>query len=50
MLSSFPSITSRIQKTLRGSADDIGWLLRAPEFAPVVDGTARFLEILDTIR
>ncbi|XP_031383065.1 uncharacterized protein LOC116197156 isoform X2 [Punica granatum] len=44
------SIISRVQKTLRGSADDIGWLQWTPGMAPVVDGTSRFLELLDAIR
>ncbi|KAK1550370.1 hypothetical protein Q3G72_018103 [Acer saccharum] len=44
------SITSRVRKTLRGSSDDIGWLQRTPGMAPVEDGTARFLELLEAIR
>lgn len=35
---------------MRGSADDIGWLQRAADMPPVVDGTERFSEILDDIR
>lgn len=44
------SITSRVRKTLRGSSDDIGWLQHTPGMAPVEDGTARFLELLESIR
>lgn len=44
------SIISRVQRTLRGSSDDIGWLQRTPGVCPVIDGTSRFLELLDKIR
>ncbi|KAI4379398.1 hypothetical protein MLD38_005702 [Melastoma candidum] len=44
------SIASRIQTTLRGSSDDIGWLQRTAGMTPIEDGTARFLEILEAIR
>ncbi|KAI3962844.1 hypothetical protein MKW92_037284 [Papaver armeniacum] len=44
------SLISRIQKTLRGSSDDIGWLQRAEDMPPVEDGTARFRELLQDIR
>lgn len=44
------SLIDRVQRTVRGSADDIGWLKRAPEMPPVVHGTERFMEILDEIR
>ncbi|XVF88600.1 hypothetical protein PTKIN_Ptkin19aG0064000 [Pterospermum kingtungense] len=44
------SIRSRMQTTLRGSSDDIGWLQRTPGMAPVENGTARFLELLDAVR
>lgn len=44
------SIISRMERTLRGSSDDIGWLQRTPGMAPVEDGTARFLELLEAIR
>ncbi|XVE54214.1 hypothetical protein DITRI_Ditri03aG0062700 [Diplodiscus trichospermus] len=44
------SIKSRIQKTLRGSSEDIGWLQHTPGMAPVENGTARFLELLEAIR
>lgn len=40
----------RISKTLHGSSDDIGWMQRDPELAPVIDGTARFQELLETVR
>ncbi|KAI3983675.1 hypothetical protein MKX01_001079 [Papaver californicum] len=44
------SLISRIQKTLRGSSDDIGWLQRAEDMPPVEDGTDRFRELLQDIR
>lgn len=44
------SFISRFQKSLHGSADDIGWLQWTPGMAPVIDGTSRFLELLDAIR
>ncbi|KAL3744913.1 hypothetical protein ACJRO7_014079 [Eucalyptus globulus] len=44
------SIISRVQRTLHGSSDDIGWLQYDPDMAPVEDGTSRFLEILEAIR
>ncbi|XP_021807100.1 uncharacterized protein LOC110750994 isoform X2 [Prunus avium] len=44
------NLASRVQKTLQGSADDIGWLLRTPGMPGVEDGTARFLELLAGIR
>lgn len=44
------SIMSRVQRTLHGSSDDIGWLQYNPDMAPVEDGTSRFLEILEAIR
>lgn len=44
------SLIERARKTVRGSADDIGWLQRAPGMPPVEDGTERFMEILDDIR
>ncbi|XP_031502692.1 uncharacterized protein LOC116265870 [Nymphaea colorata] len=48
--SMFQSLVSRVQKTLRGSSDDIGWLQREPGFPPVEDGTGRFMELLEGIR
>ena len=44
------STISRIRKTLLGSSADIGWLQGSPGMPPVVDGTARFLELLSEIR
>ncbi|KAH0672524.1 hypothetical protein KY290_026616 [Solanum tuberosum] len=44
------SVISRVRTTLRGSSDDIGWLQQATEMAPVVDGSARFRELLQDIR
>ncbi|CAI9101305.1 OLC1v1038598C2 [Oldenlandia corymbosa var. corymbosa] len=46
----FQGLIERVKKTVRGSADDIGWLQRAPDLPPVEDGTERFIEILDDIR
>ncbi|GLT39594.1 hypothetical protein SLA2020_137770 [Shorea laevis] len=46
----FQGLIERAQRTVRGSADDIGWLQRDPEMPPVEDGTERFVEILDNIR
>lgn len=46
----FSSVVSRVMKTLHGSSDDIGWLQSAPGMAPVEDGSARFLELLQGIR
>lgn len=43
-------LIDRARRTVRGSADDIGWLQRDPSMPPVEDGTERFLEILDNIR
>lgn len=43
-------VVSRVLKTLHGSSDDIGWLQSAPGMAPVVDGSARFVELLQGIR
>ncbi|XP_057493992.1 uncharacterized protein LOC130779388 isoform X2 [Actinidia eriantha] len=44
------SVISRVKKTLHGSSDDIGWLQHTPGMAPVEDGSARFLELLQYIR
>lgn len=44
------SLVERARRTVRGSADDIGWLLRDSRMPPVEDGTERFLEILADIR
>lgn len=43
-------LIDRARRTVRGSADDIGWLQRDLSMPPVEDGTERFLEILDNIR
>ncbi|XP_059638188.1 uncharacterized protein LOC132280087 [Cornus florida] len=44
------SVISRVQKTLNGSSNDIGWLQHTPGMAPVEDGSARFLDLLQGIR
>ncbi|XWS35631.1 hypothetical protein CRYUN_Cryun20dG0013400 [Craigia yunnanensis] len=49
-ISIFQGLIERAQRTVRGSADDIGWLKRDPEMPSVEDGTERFTEILDNIR
>ncbi|XP_059651623.1 uncharacterized protein LOC132299162 [Cornus florida] len=49
-ISLFQGLIERARRTVRGSADDIGWLQRASEMPPVEDGTERFIEILDDIR
>ncbi|GAB2298821.1 hypothetical protein Dimus_032899 [Dionaea muscipula] len=49
-ISLFQGLIERARRTIRGSADDIGWLQRDPSMPPVEDGTQRFLEILDLIR
>lgn len=49
-ISIFQGLIERARRTVRGSADDIGWLQRAPGMPPVEDGTERFMEILDNIR
>ncbi|KAL2319951.1 hypothetical protein Fmac_028920 [Flemingia macrophylla] len=49
-ISIFQSLIERARRTVRGSADDIGWLQRDPGMPPVEDGTERFLEILDNIK
>ncbi|GER28805.1 alpha/beta-Hydrolases superfamily protein [Striga asiatica] len=41
---------TRVLKTLHGSSDDIGWLQCTPGMAPVVDGSARFLDLLQSVR
>jgi hypothetical protein len=45
----FQGLIERARRTVRGSADDIGWLQRAPEMPPVEDGTDRFNKILEDI-
>ncbi|KAE8038622.1 hypothetical protein FH972_011115 [Carpinus fangiana] len=49
-ISIFKSLIDRARRTVRGSADDIGWLQRASGMPPVEDGTGRFMEILDNVR
>ncbi|CAI0445894.1 unnamed protein product [Linum tenue] len=49
-ISIFQGLIERARRTVRGSADDIGWLQCAPGMPPVEDGTERFMEILDSIR
>lgn len=44
------STASRVLRTLHGSSGDIGWLQRDPGMPPVEDGSARFLELLQSIR
>lgn len=46
----FQGLVERARKTVRGSADDIGWLQQDQSLPPTEDGTARFLEILDAVR
>lgn len=46
----FQGLIEKVRRTVRGSADDIGWLQRDPDMPPVEDGTERFTEILDEIR
>ena len=46
---SFIRLIERARRTVRGSADDIGWLQRDPEMPPVEDGTDRFNKILEDI-
>lgn len=46
----FQGLIERARRTVRGSADDIGWLQRDPDMPPVEAGTERFTEILDSIR
>jgi hypothetical protein len=43
-------LIDRARRTVRGSADDIGWLQHAQGMPPVEDGTERFQEILDEIK
>ncbi|KAK1307386.1 hypothetical protein QJS10_CPA10g00936 [Acorus calamus] len=46
----FQGLISRARRTVRGSADDIGWLQHSPGMPPVEDGTKRFMELLDNVR
>jgi hypothetical protein len=43
-------LVERARKTVRDSADDIGWLQQDKSLPTTADGTARFLEILDSVR
>lgn len=49
-ISLFQGLIEKARRTVRGSADDIGWLQRDPDMPPVEDGTERFMEVLDSIR
>ncbi|KAK4414625.1 E3 ubiquitin-protein ligase BRE1-like 1 [Sesamum alatum] len=49
-ISMFQGLIERVRRTVRGSADDIGWLQHAEDMPPVEDGTGRFMEIIDDIR
>ncbi|XP_021280128.1 uncharacterized protein LOC110413589 isoform X2 [Herrania umbratica] len=49
-ISIFQGLIERARRTVRGSADDIGWLKCDPEMPSVEDGTEGFTEILDNIR
>ncbi|XP_065859226.1 uncharacterized protein [Euphorbia lathyris] len=49
-ISLFQGLIDRARRTVRGSADDIGWMQRDPGMPPVEDGTERFMGILDNIR
>lgn len=49
-ISLFQGLIERARRTVRGSADDIGWLQRDPDMPSVEDGTERFMEILDSVR
>lgn len=44
------SLIDRVRRTVRGSADDIGWLQRDSGMLPVEDGTEKFMEILENVR
>ncbi|KAJ7287928.1 hypothetical protein O6H91_Y314600 [Diphasiastrum complanatum] len=39
----------RVQKTIQGSGDDIGWLQRTTDVLPIEDGTDRFFRLLQRI-
>lgn len=45
----FQGLIERARKTVRGSADDIGWLQSDPDMPPVEDGTQRFNDIIESI-
>ncbi|KAG0629462.1 hypothetical protein M758_1G105800 [Ceratodon purpureus] len=40
---------TRVQTTLRGSSEDIGWLVNSPEYPAAEDGTEDFLRALEQI-
>lgn len=42
-------LVGRIQFTLRGSVDDIGWLQRIPDLPPVKERTDRFVQLLGLV-
>ncbi|KAF3622942.1 hypothetical protein FXO37_32122 [Capsicum annuum] len=44
-ISIFQGLIERVRRTVRGSADDIGWLRRASHMPPAEDQTDRFVEI-----
>ncbi|XP_006664861.2 uncharacterized protein LOC102700676 [Oryza brachyantha] len=46
----FQGLVESARKTVRGSADDIGWLQRDQSLPPTEDGSTRFLEILESVR
>ncbi|KAJ3680555.1 hypothetical protein LUZ60_016833 [Juncus effusus] len=48
--SMFQGLVEKAKKTIRGSADDIGWLQKDKNMPPTEDGTNRFLEILESVR
>ncbi|KAJ4768858.1 alpha/beta-Hydrolases superfamily protein [Rhynchospora pubera] len=43
-------LINRLRRTLEGSSADIGWLQKTKGLPPVVDGTARFKELLSDVR
>nr|XP_043607765.1 uncharacterized protein LOC122579624 [Erigeron canadensis] len=46
----FQGLIEKVRRTVRGSADDIGWLQCTPETRALEDGTERFTNILEIIR
>eukprot|EP00897_Mesotaenium_endlicherianum_P002673 jgi/Mesen1/2433/ME000157S01573 len=46
---SWQGLVSRVQTTIRGSSQDIGWLQRESSLPPVEDGTDRFIALLGRI-
>ena len=49
LLYSLSRLVERVQYTLRGSADDIGWLQRVCDFPAVDDRTDRFVQLLGLV-